>query len=83
MDLERLAWEFSDVFDELDSSQINDVLARNVPMETLQFFTQYAKSFAPGDDALSPETRASLPNLMLIGYLLRLVEDRVQPTVHQ
>ncbi len=81
MDLERLAWEFADVFDELDHAQINEVLARNVPFETLQFFTEYAEKYSPNGITLSDETRASLPNLMLIGYLLRLVEDRVQPTI--
>ena len=49
MTFEEIAWEFVEVFDELDVGEINEMLAKNVPMETLTFFTQYASEFAsPG-----------------------------------
>jgi len=78
MTFEEMAWEFAQVFDELDVSQINEMLARNVPLQTLDFFSQYAEDFAP-DGGIDTDTRARLPNLMLIGYLIRVLEERLAP----
>lgn len=72
----EMAWEFAEVFSELPAEQINEVLAKNVPMETLEFFTEYAESFAKSED-LSGPTAARLPNLMLLGYLLKVLEERL------
>ena len=72
----ELAWEFASVFDELDVDQINEVLAKNVPMETLEFFASYAQDLARAQ-GVSRETERSLPNLLLLGYLLRVLEDRL------
>jgi hypothetical protein len=76
MTVEEIAWEFAGVFEELDSSQINEMLAKNVPMETLRFFNEYAEQFAK-IERVEGDTRKSLPNLMLIGYLLRVLEERL------
>lgn len=78
MTFEEMAWEFAEVFDELEISEINDMLARNVPLAKLDFFSQYAEGFAT-DGQVDPKTRARLPNLMLIGYLLRVLEERLEP----
>lgn len=76
MTFQELAWEFVEVFDELEVADINEMLAKNVPMETLEFFATYAEQF--GETALlDEELRRRLPNLMLIGYLLRLLEERL------
>lgn len=76
MTFEEMAWEFVEVFDELDVPQINEMLARNVPLRTLEFFAEYAEAF--GESAkIAEETKPSLPNLMLIGYLLRVLEERL------
>ena len=72
----EMAWEFAEVFSELPVEQINEVLAKNVPIETLEFFTEYAESFAKGEEVTGP-TAARLPNLMLLGYLLRVLEERL------
>ena len=72
----EMAWEFAEVFAELPADQINEVLANNVPVETLDFFLEYAESFAKGE-ALGDGTRKRLPNLMLLGYLLRVLEERL------
>ncbi len=73
---EQLAWELVEIFDDLEVHQINEVLAKNVPLETLKFFTAYASDFGDsleiGGDALK-----RLPNLLLLGYLLRVVEERL------
>ena len=75
---EELAWELVELFDELGAEQINEMLAKNVPLETLEFFTAYVEqSWAPVD--VDDKTRKRLPNLMLIGYLLRVLEDRLLP----
>lgn len=79
MTFEEMAWEFAEVFDELGVEQINEMLARNIPLETLDFFAKYADDFG-ASASLDAETRARLPNLMLIGYLLRVLEDRLRPT---
>jgi hypothetical protein len=72
----ELAWEFAAVFDELDVDQINEMLAKNVPLETLEFFTCYAEDLARAQ-RVSRETERSLPNLLLLGYLLRVLEERL------
>ena len=84
MTFEEMAWGFIEVFDELDVAQTNELLAKNVPIETLEFFSQYAEAFGEGIDA-APATSERLPNLLLIGYLLRVLEQRlmVQDSVEQ
>jgi hypothetical protein len=80
MTFEEMAWEFAEVFDELDVEQINEMLAKNVPFETLEFFTQYAHNF--GDSCgIESDAAARLPNLMLIGYLIHVLEERLLPKV--
>jgi len=76
MNHSHLAWEFVDLFAELESEEINEVLAKNVPMETLEFFRKYGDDFgrAAGIEA---DTRKRLPNLLLVGYLLRVLEERL------
>ncbi len=72
----ELAWEFAELFGDLDVDDINQVLAKNVPFETLEFFDAYAAGVADHskvDDAM----RRRLPNLMLLGYLLRVLEERL------
>lgn len=73
---EQLAWGLAEIFDELPVGSINEMLAKNVPIETLRFFDCYAEEFCEADE-LDEETRRRLPNLMLLGYLLRVVEERV------
>ncbi len=73
---EELAWELVELFDELSTEQINEVLAKNVPLESLEFFTAYADHFASNLD-LEDRARKQMPNLLLLGYLLRVLEDRL------
>lgn len=73
---QELAWELVSLLDELRADQISEVLAKNVPAETLEFFTSYANSF--GDEpVLRGGTHRQQPNLLLLGYLLRLLEERL------
>lgn len=72
----ELAWEFAELFDELSVDHVNELLAKNVPLETLEFFTSYADSFAKAEKVDGPLARR-LPNLLLVGYLLRVLEDRL------
>ena len=76
MNTSELAWELADLFGELETDQINEMLAKNVPVEALEFFSSYADSFAKraGTDQA---TSGQLPNLMLLGYLLRVLEERL------
>lgn len=76
MTLEEMTREFAEIFDELDTQQINEIVAANVPLETLDFFIQYTEDFCRGE-ILSKATRGQLPNLMLVGYLLRTLEERL------
>lgn len=75
----ELAREFMDLWKDLDVSEINLMLAKNVSVELLELFVAYAEEFA--DDALGEsdlrEARARLPNLLVIGYLIRLLEERL------
>jgi hypothetical protein len=72
----ELAWEFADLFNELDIEQINEVLARNVPLETLEFFRKYGEDFGRAM-GVEGKTLERLPNLLLVGYLLRVLEERL------
>ncbi len=76
MTREEMAWEFAEIFEELDTQQINEVIAANVPLETLEFFIEYTEDFAKGS-IISNSTRGQLPNLMLIGYLMRTLEEKL------
>ena len=66
----ELAWEFAELFGDLNVDDINQVLANNVPMETLEFFDSYSKTFADAEK-VAGATRERLPNLMLLGYLFK------------
>ena len=73
---EELAWELVEVLDELTSEELAELVAKNVPKDAHEFFTQYARAFCEGlpiDKSIS----ARLPNLMLLGYLLRVLEERL------
>ena len=72
----ELAWELVELFGELRVEQINEMLAKNVPLETLEFFSSYAEDFGRVE-GIEGKTRARLPNLLLLGYLLRVLEDRL------
>ena len=76
----EIAWELAELFDELDISQLNEMVAKNVPFETLEFFTSYVESLK--DDTLGDTDRRQLPNLMLIGYLIRVLEERLVEPDH-
>lgn len=75
---EELAWELAELFEELQVADINEVLAKNVPLDTLEFFNAYADDFG-GALGLAGNSRKRLPNLMLLGYLLRVLEERLIP----
>jgi hypothetical protein len=75
---EEIATEFAEIFDDLPDEQINEMLAKNIPFETIDFFSQYAESFADGA-GIEGRTRGRLPNLLLFGYLIRVLEERLLP----
>jgi len=78
MSFEEMAWQLAEVFHELGVDEINEMLARNVPVDALGFIAEYANDFGKAAH-LEPEMTARLPNLMLMGYLLRVVEERLDP----
>jgi len=71
----ELASEFSEIFRELDSEELEEVIEKNVPLETLEFFRSYAPY--PENLHLGAMERDRAPNLMLLGYLLRVLEERL------
>jgi hypothetical protein len=84
MTFEELAWEFVEIFDDLEVDAVNEMLVKNVPIETLEFFTTYTDAFGKSG-GLSGSNLQRLPKLMLIGYLLRLLEEQLivhGPTGH-
>ena len=76
MDHTHLAWEFAELFADLGNDEINELLAKNVPLETLQFFEKYGDDFGR-NAGVGGEALRRLPNLMLMGYLLRVLEERI------
>ena len=79
MTTQEIAWEFAGIFEELEPEQINRMLAQNVQMDTLEFFTEYSEQFA-GAEAIDEKIAKRLPNLMLVGYLIRVLEERLLET---
>jgi len=73
---EELAWELVEVLDALSIEELNELVAKNVPLDSLEFFSHYASEFAEGL-TMDAATQKRLPNLMLLGYLLRVLEDRL------
>lgn len=73
---EELAWEFVELFDGLSVDHVNEMLAKNVPLETLRFVAAYTDDFADVHE-LGERARRGLPNLMVFGYLLRVLEERL------
>jgi len=75
----ELAVEFTDLWEDLDPNEINSMLARNVSYELLEFFSSYAEEFADSlpKDISSDELRQQLPNLLIIGYIIRVLEERL------
>ncbi|HXH97318.1 MAG TPA: hypothetical protein VNH40_08925 [Gaiellaceae bacterium] len=73
---QEIAWELVEIFDELRVDQLNELVAMNVPLDTLEFFASYADEFC-SEDEIESGTRRRLPNLMLLGYLMRLLEERL------
>ena len=73
---QQLAWELVEIFEDLRIDQMNELLAINVPLDALEFFTSYAAHFCHGEP-IDSRTRKRLPKLMLLGYLLRLLEERL------
>ncbi len=73
---EGLAWELVEVLDELTGEELNELVSKNVPHETIEFFARYAGEFSEGL-TIDPKARERLPNLMLLGYLMRVLEDRL------
>ena len=74
-----LAIEFTDLWADLKPSEINQLLARNVSYDLLEFFSAYAEDFA---DELPTgvtvgELRRQLPNLLIIRYIIRVLEERL------
>jgi hypothetical protein len=76
----EIAWELVELFDELGIEQLNEMVAKNVPFETLEFFTSYAAGLS--DETFPTVEKQQLPNLMLIGYLLRVLEERLVEPDH-
>ena len=80
MSSRQIAREFTELWDDLSVAEINEMLAKNVSMDLLEFFAAYAEEFAsdclPEDESFD-ELRRRLPNMLVIGYLIRLVEERL------
>jgi hypothetical protein len=76
----EIAVEFTEMFDDLDAADINTMLAKNVNMDMLEFFASYADQFAEESLANGLEledVRGRLPNLLIIGYIIRVLEERL------
>lgn len=73
---DELARELVELLDDLASHEMRELVDKNVPPGALEFFTRYAGDFARGLD-IEDATARRLPNLMVLGYLLRLLEDRL------
>ncbi len=80
----EIAIEFTEMWKDLGVDEINSMLANNVSMDMLEFFSSYAQEFT--NDCLSASLdgkldeallRKRVPNLLIIGYIIRLLEERI------
>ncbi len=80
----EIAIEFTEMWKDLGIDEINSMLANNVSMDMLEFFSSYAQEFT--NDCLSASLdgkldeallRKRVPNLLIIGYIIRLLEERI------
>ena len=78
---EELAWELVEILDELSAEELAELVSKNVPSEAHDFFNHYAREFCEGLP-IDKSIAGRLPNLMLLGYLLRVLEERLldEPT---
>ena len=81
----EIAIEFTEMWKDLDTREINSMLANNVSMDMLEFFSSYAQEFTDELLSSSPEQkldetllRRRIPNLLIIGYIIRLLEERIE-----
>jgi len=72
----ELAWELADLFSGFRVEEINEVLAKNIPLETVEFCSTYGQDFGRAE-GIHGNTLERLPNLLFLGYLLRLLEERL------
>ena len=42
---QELGWELAEIFDELRIDQMNELVAINVPLDALEFFSSYPERF--------------------------------------
>lgn len=78
----EIAIEFTEIWKDLDVHEINTMLANNVSMDMLEFFSSYAREFADecaseGGKLDEATLRNRIPNLLIIGYIIRLLEERI------
>ena len=75
----ELAIEFTDLWEDLGPDEINRMLAQNVSYDLLEFFSSYAEEFVEmlPKDMDREELRRQLPNLLIIGYIIRVLEERL------
>jgi hypothetical protein len=76
----ELAQEFTQLWESLENDEINTMLAKNVNFDLLEFFVAYSDRYlsdVDGHEKLSEEMQQQIPNLLVIGYLIRLLEERV------
>ena len=78
MTFEKMALNFVEAFEDLEVDQIYEVLQKNIPSERLDFFNEYADDFGKAAD-IDEVARKRLANLMMVGYLLRVLEDHLLP----
>ena len=75
----KIAIEFVDLWEDLDTAEINTLLAENISLDLLKFFSAYAERFAERlpEDHSAEQFRGPLPNLLIVGYLIRLLEEQL------
>jgi len=75
----ELAVEFTDLWGDMKPAEINTMLANNVSYELLEFFSTYTDDFVEllPKDMNPDELKHQLPNLLIIGYIIRVLEERL------
>ena len=81
MNFDELAWGFVETYEELNTEDLNELLKKNVPLDALVFFEDYADLVRSQEPGLKAHDAGRLPEIMLMGYLLHALEERLQPKI--
>ncbi|MEE2678258.1 MAG: hypothetical protein VX546_06730 [Myxococcota bacterium] len=73
---QQICWELAEIFNGLSEDSFDELIAKNVPADIAEFASRYGDDFSKVH-GLTEVARTQIPSLILLGYLARIVEERL------